>query len=104
MHVDGRRDGPVGVVGLRERGAEDGHDSIADELHDGAGLAENRLVHSGAVSAKLARELARVGMLGDGRVGPDVAHQHGHDDPLGLADRPRLLPELLGKPAGQQPG
>ena len=53
VHVDGRRDRPVGVVSLRERCTEHGHDGVPDELHDGAGLAEDRVVHGGPVSAEL---------------------------------------------------
>ena len=68
------------------------------------GLAEDRPVHRGPVRAELAGQLARIGVLGDRRVRPDVAHQHGHRDALGLADRPRLLPELLRQAARQQPG
>ena len=49
--------------------------------------AEDRAVHRGPVGAELASQLARVGMLGDGRVRANVAHQHRYDDPLGLADR-----------------
>jgi hypothetical protein len=39
--------------------------------------------------------------LGDGRVRPDVAHQDGHLDPLGLADFPVFLAELGGQTARQ---
>jgi hypothetical protein len=62
------------------------------------------MVHGRAVRVELPGQLARVGVLGDRRVGPDVAHQHGHDHALGLADALPATAELLGEPAGQQPG
>jgi hypothetical protein len=67
-------------------------------------LSEDRMVHGRAVRVELPGQLARVGVLGDRRVGPDVAHQHGHDHALGLADALPATAELLGEPAGQQPG
>ena len=59
--VHGRRrgQGPVGVVVLRDRRAEHGHDRVADELHHGAVLAEDGAVHRGPVLVELARR-ARV--------------------------------------------
>ena len=95
---------PVGVIRLRERRAEHRHDRVPHELHHRSPLTQDGVIHRGPVGIQLAGELARVGVLGDGRVGPDVAHQHGHDDALGLADLPVLLAQLLRQPAGQQPG
>ena len=54
---------PVGVVGLRERGAEHGHHRVADELHHGAARAEDGPVHRGPVLV----ELARRGAVGSAR-------------------------------------
>src|ERR1700722_1852013 len=104
MHADRCLDGTVSVISLRERGAEYRHDGVPDELHDRAGLTEDRLVHGGPMGAELPRKPARVSMLSNGGIRPDVAHQHGDDDALSLPDGPRLLPELLGQPAGKQPG
>ena len=92
VHRRRRRDRPVRVVRLRERRAEHGHHRVADELHDRALLAEDGLVHRGPVRVQLPGQLARVGVLGDRRVRPDVAHQHGHLDPLGLTDAPASPP------------
>ena len=92
------------MVGLRERRAEDRHHRVADELHHGARLAQDGLVHRGPVRVELAGELARVGVLGDGRVGADIAHEDRHHDPFGLSDVPPLLPQLGGQAARQQPG
>ena len=59
----------------RDRGAEHGHDRVADVLHDGAALAEDRPVHLGPVGVELRGQRRRVGVLGDRRVAADVGHQ-----------------------------
>ncbi len=61
------------------------------------------LVHLGAVLVELARELRRVGALGDARVAADVGHEHGHDELFGLADGAAFVAHLLGEPAREQP-
>jgi hypothetical protein len=45
-------------------------------------------------------------VLGDGGVGPDVAHEHGHGHGhgLGLTDALPAAAQLLGEAAGQQAG
>ena len=68
VHVQRRGHRAVRVVGLRERRTEDRHHRVADELHHGARLAQDGLVHCGPVRVELPGELARVGVLGDGRV------------------------------------
>ena len=103
VHGQRRHHGPVGVVHLLERCAEHGHHRIPDELHDGAVLAEDGVVHGGAVDVELPRQLARVSMFGDGGVRADVAHQNGDDHPLGLTDLAAIAAELLGQTAGKEP-
>ncbi len=68
VHRASGRHRPLGVVGLRDRRAEHRHHRVADELHDRAALAEDGPVHRGAVHVELPGQLARVGVLGDGRV------------------------------------
>ena len=59
-------------------------------------------IHRGAVGVELSGEFARVGVFGDRRVRADVAHDDGHVEPLGLADVPALVAQLLGDAARQQ--
>ena len=96
--------GPVGVVGLGEGRAEHRHHRVAHELHDGAALAEDGLVHGRPVGVELPGQLAGIGVLGDGRVRADVAHQDGDLDHLGLPDVAAVPPQLLRQAAGEQPG
>ncbi len=44
-HLACRRDRPVGVVGLLERGAEDGHDPVAHVGDEGAAVVHDRVAH-----------------------------------------------------------
>ena len=104
MGVGRGRQGPVGVVGLGERGSEDGHHRVAHELHDGPVLAQDGLVHGGPVGVELPGQLAGIGVLGDGRVGADVAHQDGHLDHLGLTDVAAIPPQLLRQSAREEAG
>ena len=90
------------MVFLRERCSEDGHDRVADELHDGAAVAKDGVVHGGPVLVELARQLRRIGLLGDAGVAADVGHEHRHDHALGLADLATVGAQLLRQPAGEQ--
>ena len=63
---------------------------------------EDGVVHGRTMHVELPRQLARIGVLGDGRVRADVAHENGHHDPLGLADLPAITTKLLRQPAGKQ--
>ncbi len=78
------------MVGLGDRCAEDCHHRVAHELHHGAALAQDGLVHRGTVRVELTGQLARVRVLGDGRVRADVAHHDCHLHSLGLADTSSL--------------
>ena len=104
MGLGGGGQGAVGVVGLGERGPEDGHHRVAHELHDGPVLVEDGPVHGRPVGVELPGQLAGVGVLGDGGVRADVAHEHGALDHLGLADVPSVPAQLLGQPTGEEPG
>ena len=66
-HRDRGGERAVGVVVLRDRRAEARHHRVADELHHGAVLVEDRVVHRGAVLVEQMRERARIGGLGDAR-------------------------------------
>ena len=87
----------------RNRRAEDGHDRIADELHDRAILLEDRAVHRRTVLVELAGQHARVGVLGDRRVPTDVGHQHGDGQLLGVPGRAALFEDLRCDAAGEEP-
>ena len=102
VHCHSSGNGTVGMVNLGNRRTEDSHDSVAHELHHGPALAQDGLVHRRSVGVELAGQLARVGVLGDGRVGTDVAHHYCHLDSLCLADAPTLRAELLRQPSWQQ--
>ena len=104
MGVGRRGQGPVGVVGLGERGPEHRHHRVAHELHDGAVLVQDGPVHGRPVGVELAGQLTGVGVFGDGGVRADVAHQHGDLDDLGLADVAAVPPQLLRQSTGEQSG
>src|SRR5439155_16763009 len=59
-------------------------------------------VCSSDLDVELTGELGRVGVLGDRRVGADVGHEHGDDDPLALPDVTAVSPQLLGQAARQE--
>src|SRR3984957_18369452 len=102
VHGQRRHDGPVRVIHLFERRAEDGHDGVPDELHDGPVLAEDGVVHGGPVHVELTGQLARVGVLGDGRVRADIAHEDRDDHPLGFPDLTPVPAQLLRQAAGKE--
>ena len=102
VHGGGGGDRTVRVVRLGDRRPEDGHDRVPDELHHRAALSQDGPVHGGPVRVELAGQLARVGVLGNGRIGADIAHDDGDLHPLGLSDAPTLRAQLLRQSAGQQ--
>ena len=95
---------PVGVVVARLGRTEHRHHRIAHVLHHRSARVEDRTVHLGAVAVELLGEHRRVGVLGDGRVAADVAHQHRDVEPLGLAEPRPPASGCVGDAGGQQPG
>ena len=95
--------GPIGVVGLRERGTEHGHNRIPHVLHHRSPFFEDGGVHLAAVNVELTGQHRRVGHLGDGAVTPDVRHEDGHLHSLRAPGQIGVVAQLLGQTAGQQP-
>ena len=75
-------DGPLGVVLVGDRGAEQGDDGVAEQLVDAP--AERLDVGDEALEARLDQALHRLGVevLGQRRVADEVGEQDGDDAPL----------------------
>src|SRR6185312_13101550 len=81
--LEGDADGPLAVVLLRERGAPDGHDRIADEFLDGAAVALDRAPGGVEVAGEELAHLLRVARAGERREADQVGEEHRHHPPLG---------------------
>jgi hypothetical protein len=66
------------VVGLAHRGVEDGHDRVADELHDGPSLGQHDGDDDPVIGVERRYDLRRWGALGEGRESLQIGHEHGH--------------------------
>ena len=86
--VDGGTDGAQGVVLVRHRHAEDGHDRVADELLDRAAVALDRPAGGGEVAVQHAPQRLGVERLGELR----------RLDEVGEEDGDRLAPLLERRP------
>ena len=64
-HVARGGERAVGVVGLLERRAEDGHDAVAHVGHERAAVVEDRLAHLGQVAVERVDDLGRLERLGE---------------------------------------
>ena len=79
-----------GVVLVRDRGAEDRHHRVADELLDGAAEALELVPEAGVVRAEQRAHLLGIHLLGARREADEIGEEHGHDLAL-------LEPRLLGR-------
>ena len=68
--------GPLGVVLLRDRGAPDRHDGVADELLDDAAVAADDRPGELEVAREELADLLGVALLREGREADEVAEQH----------------------------
>ena len=66
-HVARGGERAVGVVGLLERRAEDGHDAVAHVGDERAAVVEDRLAHRGQVAVEGVDDLGRLERLGEAR-------------------------------------
>ena len=85
-----RSDRTLGVVLVRDRRAEDGHDRVADELLDGASEALELRAHLRVVGLEQAAHILRIHALGACREADEVAEEAGDD----LALLARAAPAL----------
>ena len=92
------------MVVHRLRGAEHRHHRVTDELHHRAGTGQHGLVHGRPVLVELPGQCGRIGALGDGRVAPDVRHQHRDLQGVGLARSAAGPDQLLGDATGEEAG
>ena len=77
-----RTNRPLGVVLVRPRRAEDGHDRVADELLDGAAEALDLLPHPLVVGPQPRADVLRVGAVRAAGEADEVDEEHRHDLPL----------------------
>ena len=103
VHRRGGHERAVGMIAGRLRRPEHRHHCVADVLHHGATRGEDRAVHLGAVTIELLGQQRRVGVLADGRVAADVAHQHGDVQLLAVARVSTAGTDALGNAGGKQP-
>ena len=82
LHAERRADRPLGVVLVRDRGAEDRHHVVADVLVDGAAVALHLLPEPAQAAVDQALDRLGVHALRDGRVAGEVGEQDGDLAPL----------------------
>jgi hypothetical protein len=87
----------LGVVLVRDRGAEDGHDRVADELLHRAAVPLDLLLHALVVRPKRRAHVLRVSAIGAVREAHEVDEEDRDD--LALLSGPRRLGER--GPAGE---
>ena len=81
--VEGRPDGPLGVVLEGDRGAPDRHDGVADELLDRAPMAAHDVLCQLEVAGEELTGVLGVAPLGERGEADQVGEEDGHDTPLG---------------------
>jgi hypothetical protein len=86
--------GAFRVVFVRDRGAEQGHDRVADELLDSAGAALELGPKLDVVRVENRAHLLRIELLGPAREADQVGEEDGHD--LALLTACRRLTEERG--------
>src|SRR6266540_1361057 len=90
--------GPLGVVFVSDRSAEDGHDCIPDELFDGAAETLDLLLQSRVVRPQRGPNVLRVGTVGTIGESDEIDEEDRHDLPL-LAGRLFLADRCAARPA-----
>ncbi len=80
-HLDGRFDGAEGVVFVRNRDPESGHDRVADELVDRAAVALEHRMHFLEVALHDAANRFRIQLLAQARGARDVREDDGDGFP-----------------------
>jgi hypothetical protein len=77
LHLEGAGDGALGVVGVGDRGAEQGEDRVAEELVDRAAVAVDHLGHRAEVDVEDRHDLLRAEALAQRREAAQVGQQDG---------------------------
>ena len=88
----------LGVVLVGQRGAEEGHDRVADELLHGAAVALELGLQAGVVRRQHPAHVLGVELLGAAGEADEVGEEH-RDDLALLEDRRLILAGLEGGPA-----
>ena len=106
LHGEGGPDRPDRVILVEDRGAEDRHDPVAEELVEDALFLERRVDHQGVELVQERDDLLGTEPLGEGGEAPHVAEEHGHvttllleHDLLGVLED--LVHHLSGHVAGE---
>ena len=99
-----RAHGALGVVAVRDRRAEHGHDRVADELLEHAAVLLDPLLRLGVVELQRVAHVLRIGAIRARREADEVDEEDGDELPLLAAARsarPSGAPQLLQK---REPG
>jgi hypothetical protein len=84
-------DGTLGVVAVRARSSEDGHDGVPDELLHHAAVLLDPLLRLGVVELQLVADVLGVGPLCPRREADEIHEEHRHE--LSLLSRWRRVLE-----------
>ena len=102
LHGDRRAHRAVGIIGMRDRRAPEGHDRVADELVERAAVLEDHLHHLGEVLAQELGDGVRPHRFGHRGEATDVAEEHRGGPALAaLADGAFLLRDI-GRDVGRE--
>ena len=82
LHAQRRPHGALGIVLVRDRGAEQGDDAVPQDLVDPAAKGIDVLHQPFEAGVDHPFDLLRIAVLGQCRVADDVGEQHGDDAPL----------------------
>ena len=107
LHFERGAAGPLRVVLVGDRRAEERHDAVADELVDHPAVARNRLAERLEAAVHDHRHLFRVELLAHGREAGDVGEEDGDDLPLAARQRRRRAGRSRkrpGRPGGRGGG
>ncbi len=83
-----RADGPLGIVLVRGRGAEQGHDRVSDELLDGAAVPLELGAHALVVGPQERLDVLRIHRFGTGGEADEVAENDRDDLALSARSAP----------------
>ena len=97
LHRERGTDGPLRIVGVHDRRAEEGEDAVAQEVGDGPAVALDRVADDGQVAVEQVERLLGRLLGGQRRVAADVGEQRRDLAPIAAErDRERVTEHLGG--------